>query len=59
MEPQTISVKLYDLETKTVTSAGNSGAVYLPKSWIGKKVQVLLIEPLDEPLIVPLNQKGD
>jgi putative transposon-encoded protein len=49
--PSTINTKIYDLETKTVTSAGNSGAVYLPKSWIGKKVQVLLIEPV--------NQKGD
>jgi len=59
MKPQTVSVKLFEIETKTVTKSGNSGAVYLPPSWIGKKVQVLLIEPLDEPLIVPLNQKGD
>ena len=42
------SCNTYDLETKTVTSAGNSGAVYLPKAWIGKKVQVLLIEPLEK-----------
>lgn len=46
--PSELKSKIYDLETKTVTSAGNSGAVYLPKSWIGKKVQVLLIEPLKD-----------
>lgn len=44
--PSELKSKIYDLETKTVTSAGNSGAVYLPKAWIGCKVQVLLIEPV-------------
>jgi len=46
--PSKIESKIYDLETKTVRKGGNAGAVYLPKEWIGRKVQVLLIEPLEK-----------
>lgn len=49
--PSELKSRIYDMETKTVRKGGNAGAVYLPKEWIGKKVQVLLIEPV--------NQKGD
>jgi putative transposon-encoded protein len=46
-----IKLKGYELLNKTVTDSGTSGKVYVPKAWIGKKVQVLLIEPV--------NQKGE
>jgi len=42
-----IKLKGYKLLDKTVTDSGTSGKVYVPKSWIGKKVQILLIEPLE------------
>ncbi|MGP8319270.1 MAG: DUF2080 family transposase-associated protein [Methanosarcinaceae archaeon] len=29
---------------KTVKSSGNSGRVYVPKDWIGKKVKIFLLE---------------
>ena len=44
--PSELKSKIYDLETKTVKKSGNSGIVYLPPSWEGKKVQVLLIEEI-------------
>lgn len=28
---------------KTVRASGNSGGVYVPKDWIGKKVKILLL----------------
>nr|WP_197050475.1 DUF2080 family transposase-associated protein [Methanobacterium formicicum] len=33
---------------KEVKSSGNSGRVYVPKGWIGKKVKILLVEPENE-----------
>ena len=41
------NVEFYDILTKTVKPQGNSASVILPKSWTGKRVKVLLIEPLD------------
>lgn len=41
------NVKFYDILTKTVKAQGNSSSVILPKTWVGKRVKVLLIEPLD------------
>lgn len=29
---------------KTVKAHGNSGRVYVPASWIGKRVQIVLLE---------------
>ena len=42
---KTISVKMegYEVLEKLVQSSGNSGRVYLPKKWIGKRVRVVLI----------------
>jgi putative transposon-encoded protein len=31
---------------KTVKSIGTSGGIYLPKSWEGKRVKVLLIDEI-------------
>ena len=33
---------------KTVSSNQNTGRVYVPKEWIGKKVLIVLKEPLDD-----------
>jgi len=43
-----ITVEGYEVIEKVVKSAGNSGRIYLPKSWVNKKVKVILLEPIDE-----------
>ena len=52
--PSKIESKIYDFETKIVRKGGNAGAVYLPKEWIGCKVQVLLLERCEKE-----DDKGD
>ena len=41
-----ISMKMEGFEVieKTAESSGNSGRIYVPKKWIGKKVRAVLIE---------------
>jgi len=35
----------YEILEKKVTKSGNSGRVYVPVEWIGKKVKIILLEP--------------
>jgi putative transposon-encoded protein len=46
MKEMEITTSAYEVIEKTVKSSGNSGRVYVPKDWIGKRVKVLLVEPL-------------
>jgi putative transposon-encoded protein len=41
-----VEIKLsgYEMLEKAVHKSGNSGRVYLPIEWIGKKVKIILIE---------------
>jgi putative transposon-encoded protein len=39
-----IELTAYETREKTVSK---NGTIYLPKEWIGKKVKILLIEPLN------------
>ena len=41
-----IEVEAYQVIEKVVKSGGNSGRVYVPIDWIGKRVKILLVEPL-------------
>jgi len=34
----------YEMLEKKVNKSGNSGRVYVPIEWIGKKVKIILIE---------------
>ena len=34
----------YEMLEKDVTKSGNSGRIYVPIQWIGKKVKVILLE---------------
>ena len=43
-----IDIEVYADTDRKVGVSGNSGRVFLPKQWKGKKVKVLLMEPLDE-----------
>jgi len=45
-EKMKIEVEGYEALEKTVTASGNSGRVYAPHEWIGKKVKLILLEPL-------------
>lgn len=37
----------YDVQHKKVSKISNSAHVYLPKSWIGKRVVAVLLEELE------------
>jgi hypothetical protein len=37
----------FELLEKKVKQSGNSGRVYLPNSWIGAKVKIIRISPVD------------
>lgn len=35
----------FEMLEKQVNKSGNSGRVYVPVEWIGKRVKVILVEP--------------
>lgn len=35
----------FEMLEKQVNKSGNSGRVYVPVEWIGKRVKVILLEP--------------
>lgn len=41
-----VEVQAYQVIEKTVKPSGNSGRIYVPKEWIGKRVKVFLLEPV-------------
>ena len=43
---KTISMHMEGFEVieKVAESSGNSGRIYVPKKWIGKRVRVVLVE---------------
>jgi len=43
-----IEIEAYQIVEKVAKLSGNSGRVYVPIDWVGKRVKILLIEPLDE-----------
>jgi len=45
-ERMKIEVQAYQVVEKTVKASGNSGRVYVPKEWVGKKVKVFLLEAI-------------
>lgn len=42
-----IKLEAFQVIEKVVKLSGNSGRVYVPKEWIGKRVKVLLIESME------------
>ena len=42
-----IQVEGYEVLEKVVKPAGNTGRIYLPKGWEGKKVKIILLEIAD------------
>jgi putative transposon-encoded protein len=49
MQPAKIETEGYQAIEKVVKNGGNSGRVFVPKSWTGKRVLVILRDPLDQP----------
>ncbi len=47
-EPIRIEMEGYEVVEKEAKKGGNSGRIYVPKHWIGKKVRAVLIESDDE-----------
>jgi putative transposon-encoded protein len=45
-EKMRIEVEGYEALEKEVKESGNSGRVYAPHEWVGKKVKLILLEPL-------------
>lgn len=43
-----IEQSAYQVLEKTVKSSGNSGRVYVPRDWIGRRVKIFLLEPLSD-----------
>jgi putative transposon-encoded protein len=42
-----IRISGYQIIEKTVKQTGNSGRIYVPIDWVGKKVKVVLLEPTE------------
>jgi putative transposon-encoded protein len=44
--PKEVKLELtgYEMLEKQVNKSGNSGRVYVPIEWIGKKVKIILVE---------------
>jgi putative transposon-encoded protein len=47
-EQMEVKVTAYQVLEKTVKPSGNSGRGFIHKEWIGKKVKVLLLEPVTD-----------
>lgn len=43
-ESMDITLKGYEVIERMVKVQGSSGGIYLPKTWLGKKVKVVLLE---------------
>ncbi len=44
MEKMQIQIEGYEVIEKTVKPAGNTGRLYVPKAWEGKRVKIVLLE---------------
>jgi putative transposon-encoded protein len=47
MEKMRIQVEGYEAIEKVVKPAGNTGRIYVPKGWEGKRVKIVLLEKTD------------
>ncbi len=47
-EPMKVTLDAYQIIEKEVKLGGNSGRVYVPIDWVGKKVKIVLVEALNK-----------
>lgn len=45
-----VSIQLegYEVMEKEVKQSGNSGRVYLPNAWVGTRVKIIRLEPIED-----------
>jgi putative transposon-encoded protein len=48
MNKKTITLEGYEVKDNVVKSFTNSGYIPAPKKWVGKRVSVVLLEPVDD-----------
>ncbi len=48
MDKVELTISGYEVREKTVTKTGNSGHVMVPVSWVGKRVKIILLDPVEE-----------
>jgi len=48
MEALEIKLRGYEVIEKIVKPSGDSGRIYVPKSWVGKRVKIILLEPPED-----------
>jgi hypothetical protein len=48
MDPFEITLRGYGVEEKIPVKSGNSSRLYLPASWAGRRVRVVLVEPPED-----------
>lgn len=46
IEPMKVTLDAYQIIEKEVKPGGNSGRVYVPIDWVGKRVKIVLVELL-------------
>jgi len=46
-EPMKVTLDAYQVVEKVVKPGGNSGRVYVPIDWVGKRVKIVLIDALE------------
>jgi putative transposon-encoded protein len=46
-EAMTVQTQAYEVLERIVKARGTSGGVYLPVSWTGKRVKILLLDPVE------------
>ncbi|HIH15397.1 MAG: hypothetical protein QT08_C0017G0016 [archaeon GW2011_AR17] len=44
MKETKIQLKGFEMLEKQVNKSGNSGRVYVPVEWVGKKIKIVLLE---------------
>jgi putative transposon-encoded protein len=47
LEAMKIQSSAYEVLERIVKGRGTSGGVYLPVSWVGKRVKILLLDPVE------------
>jgi len=45
MKETKVQLTGFEMLEKQVNKSGNSGRIYVPAEWIGKRVKVVLLEP--------------
>jgi len=47
-QAMTVQTQAFEVLERVVKARGTSGGVYLPVAWTGKRVKVLLLDPVDD-----------